>query len=52
MTANTGKDNNIYVLGRKKNEKVDIPAVSREILETAKRVAEKYGFGTGKSEKQ
>ena len=52
MTANTGKDNNVYILGQQKNERREIPAVSREILEAARKVAEKYGFGIGKSERR
>ena len=48
MTASTRRDNAAYVLGRKKNENKEVPTVSKELLERAKEVAQKYGIGTDK----
>lgn len=48
MTASTRRDNVAYVLGRKKDENREVPTVSKELLEKAKEVAQKYGVGTDK----
>lgn len=48
MTANTGRKSNVYLIGQKKNEDKEVPAVSKDLLERARQVAQKYGIGTDK----
>lgn len=50
MTAEKN-ENYVYVLGEKKSGAGEIPVVPKELLDKVKRVAEKYGFTAGNTEK-